>query len=68
LGANEAFAKQKKSSFVKIILNPLWRFVRDYLLRLGCLDGYYGWLIAKYSAKEVYLKYVKLRNLYKKKH
>jgi glycosyltransferase involved in cell wall biosynthesis len=67
LGAQEAFAKNKKATFVKIWINPLWRFVRDYFLRRGFLDGYFGWVIAKNTAHEVFLKYVKLRQLHKKK-
>lgn len=67
LGAQEAFQKGKKASFSKIYLNPIWRFVRDYILRLGFLDGYYGWVIAQNTAYEVYLKYVKLSEMYMKK-
>lgn len=67
LGAQEAFAKGKKATFVKIYFNPLWRFFRDYFLRLGFLDAYYGWVIAKNTAYEVYLKYVKLHEMYMKK-
>jgi glycosyltransferase involved in cell wall biosynthesis len=67
LGAQEAYAKNKKATCVKIYINPIWRFVRDYFLRLGFLDGHYGWVIAKNTAHEVYLKYVKLSELNKKK-
>lgn len=67
LGAQEAFKKGKKANFINIYINPIWRFIRDYFLRLGFLDGYYGWLIAKNTAYEVYLKYVKLDELYMKK-
>ncbi|MFZ4542835.1 MAG: glycosyltransferase family 2 protein [Saprospiraceae bacterium] len=67
LGAKESFDKGKKSTWVKQSLNPSWRFFRDYILRLGLLDGTPGWTIARLTAQEVYLKYSKLRELNKKK-
>lgn len=47
-----------------LFFRPLWRFIKDYLLRAGFLDGYYGYIISVNSAHEVFLKYVKLRNIY----
>ena len=46
-----------------IFLAPLWRFIRDYVLKLGILDGFYGLVISVNSSHEVFLKYVKLRNI-----
>jgi len=63
LGAEEAFKKGKHASFIKIYLSPIFRFLRDYMLMLGFLDGKYGFVIASLTAKEVYLKYVKLKKL-----
>jgi glycosyltransferase involved in cell wall biosynthesis len=62
-GAEEAFKKGKKSSWVKLYLSPAFRFIRDYIFKLGFLDGKYGFIIAKLTAKEVYLKYKKLKVL-----
>lgn len=62
-GAEELFKKGKKTSWVKLYLSPTFRFIRDYLIKLGFLDGAYGFLIAKLTAKEVYLKYQKLKVL-----
>ncbi len=62
-GAEEAFKKGKKSSWVKLYLSPAFRFIRDYIFKLGFLDGKYGFIIAKLTAKEVYLKYKKLKML-----
>ena len=56
----------KKSSYFKIALSPIFRFTRDYIFKLGFLDGKYGFLIAALTAKEVYLKYKKLRELNKR--
>ena len=66
LGAKEAQRLGKKAGFAKRFVNPAWRFFRDYVLRMGFLDGYYGWVIAKLTAREVYLKYRKLGELNKK--
>lgn len=55
--------KGKKSSWFKIIFSPCFRFVRDYILKLGFLDGQYGFIIAKLTAYEVYLKYKKLNEM-----
>jgi (heptosyl)LPS beta-1,4-glucosyltransferase len=63
LGAEEAFKKGKHASFIKINFSPVFRFIRDYILMLGFLDGKYGFVIASLTAKEVYLKYVKLKKL-----
>jgi len=63
LGAEEAFKKGKKASFIKIYFSPLFRFVRDYLFLLGFLDGKEGFIIAWLTAKEVRLKYQYLREL-----
>jgi glycosyltransferase involved in cell wall biosynthesis len=46
-----------------IIFHPLWRFVRDYIIKLGFLDGLYGFVISVNSAFEVYLKYLKLHKI-----
>ena len=62
-GAEEAKKRGKRSSFIKIYLSPSFRFLRDYIFKLGFLDGYYGFVIARITAKEVYLKYKKLNAL-----
>jgi glycosyltransferase involved in cell wall biosynthesis len=40
-----------------------WSFFHTYVVRLGFLDGYRGWLIARMAAKTVRLKYAKLGQL-----
>jgi glycosyltransferase involved in cell wall biosynthesis len=61
--AEVAFAKGKKASLIKIMVNPAFKFVRDFFLKLGFLDGYHGYLVAKISANATFLKYSKLRHL-----
>ncbi len=68
LTALEAFEKGKKASLFSILVNPSVKFFRNYIIRLGFLDGYYGYTICRISAFATYLKYAKLRQLQKQKH
>lgn len=43
-----------------VVFHPLWRFFRDYFIKLGFLDGFYGFVISVNGAYEVYLKYLKI--------
>jgi glycosyltransferase involved in cell wall biosynthesis len=61
LGARDAVARGKDRSLLHIWLVPKWNFFTSYILRLGILDGYYGYLICKLSAYESFLKYTKIR-------
>ncbi|MEX1188707.1 MAG: glycosyltransferase family 2 protein [Bacteroidia bacterium] len=64
--AAKAYLKDgKKAGFWNLRIRPPFAFFRDYVLRLGFLDGYHGWVIARFSAYYTFLKYVKLRNLRK---
>ena len=65
IAAETYFQKGKKSSWFKILINPISRFFRDYFIKYGFLDGKYGFLIARINAKEVYLKYKKTFQLQK---
>lgn len=57
--------KGKETSIATILLNSSFKFIRDYFLRFGFLDGFYGYVIAKNSAFAKYLKYLKLYELNK---
>lgn len=63
IAAQAYFEKGIRSNLLKLFLNPLSKFVRNYILKLGILDGYYGWLICSKSAKATYLKYAKLKKI-----
>lgn len=66
INAQEAFKKGKKATFVKIYLNPIWKFSYSYFFRLGILDGYKGFLVCSISSFATFAKYIKLKELYKK--
>jgi glycosyltransferase involved in cell wall biosynthesis len=63
IAANAYFQHGRKSSVLKITLSPIFRFVRDYIFKLGFLDGKAGFTIARLIAYEVYLKYQKLNKM-----
>ncbi len=63
LSAKELFEKGKKSTLVKLHVSPLLTFIRNYVFKLGFLDGDEGLMIAKVSAVSVRLKYQKLKKL-----
>lgn len=65
ISAKMLFDQGKKASILHILFSPFLRFLRDYVLKAGFLDGYYGFVICTISAHAVFLKYVKLRQLYK---
>lgn len=47
----------KKGYWYHLALNPALKWVRNYLFKLGFLDGKNGWVICRISAWETYLKY-----------
>jgi glycosyltransferase involved in cell wall biosynthesis len=57
------FKEGRHASVLNIIFNPLWRLFRDYVIKLGFLDGFYGLIICVNSAHETFLKYSKLRRI-----
>ena len=57
----------KKTNIFKLIISPVFRFIRHYFLQLGLLDGLTGFVIAANSAFGVYLKYLRLYHLQKGK-
>ncbi len=64
LNAMKYFEQRKKSSFVKLRLSPSFSFVQNYLLRLGFLDGWEGYLTARTTAWYTFLKYAYLKELW----
>jgi glycosyltransferase involved in cell wall biosynthesis len=61
LGAIDAIEKGKDASLAKIWLYPKWRFFVDYFIRLGFLDGFYGYIVCKLTAQATFIKYSKTR-------
>lgn len=66
ISSKAAFNKKQKSSFIKRFLSPVTKFLWDYFIRLGFLDGKSGFLVCRISGYATYLKYKKLHELWKK--
>jgi glycosyltransferase involved in cell wall biosynthesis len=60
LMAEHQHSHGRRAHLWNIILNPFWRFVRGYLLRLGFLDGWRGLVYAYVEANYVRQKFIRL--------
>jgi glycosyltransferase involved in cell wall biosynthesis len=65
ISARVLFEQRRKASWARLIVSPGIRFIRDYVLKRGYLDGYYGFVVCTISSYAVFLKYAKLRELWK---
>jgi glycosyltransferase involved in cell wall biosynthesis len=63
IGAKAYHARGKGAPWFKRVFSPVVKFLGDYFLRLGFLDGSRGFTIARISAYATWLKYRKLRDL-----
>jgi hypothetical protein len=61
------YERGKKARWYNFIVNPAFRFFRDMIIKGGFRDGFYGYVIARNSAHSVFLKYAKLKDLYRTK-
>ena len=65
IAAKALYDKGKKPSYFQMFINPAWAFIKGYVIKLGFLDGVEGFRIARYTARQAYLKYLKLMRLYR---
>jgi hypothetical protein len=66
IAARAAFRDGRRSNLLlDICLNPTVTFFKKYVLKLGILDGYEGFVISTSTAYGKFLKYIKLRELEK---
>lgn len=64
IAAEEEHKKGKRINVVlHLMFYPFLNFLKNYIIRLGFLDGYAGYLVCKNGAYYRFLKYAKLRNL-----
>ncbi|MGL5797484.1 MAG: glycosyltransferase family 2 protein [Cetobacterium sp.] len=64
-GAKDYYKKGKQVSIFDIFINPVYKFLRMYIFRLGFLDGVEGFVISSTSSLYSMIKYFKLREMYK---
>lgn len=63
IAARAMCARGKRGAWWRMWVSPAFKFVRNYLLRRGFLDGRAGWTICRIAALETYWKYRELRQL-----
>lgn len=66
ISAMAKFRKGVSIPFLFTLLRTLAVFLKKYILKLGFLDGYYGFVISRLSAYGVFLKDIKLRELHRR--
>ena len=54
-------AAGRDCGLAELVVRPWWRFMRSYFIRLGCLDGWQGYYIARLSAFSTLTKYALIR-------
>lgn len=67
LAGKHLYERGKQPNVLKIIFSPLVRFIKDYFIRLGFLDGAYGFFIGVTAAYSIFIKYFYHYQLHKNK-
>ncbi len=63
LAAQEIASTEKQVSYSRLLWDPLWTFVRTYLVKQGYFDGVEGLCIAYMAALYNFVKYAKARSM-----
>jgi glycosyltransferase involved in cell wall biosynthesis len=63
LMANKYFRNGKKAGWFKLYPYPLFVFLKNYIFRLGFLDGGIGFTCARFSSFYTFFKYHRLKEL-----
>ena len=61
--AKAKFKKGERGTLALIFFSPVVKMVKQYILKKGFLDGYYGFIISTISSFGQFLTYVKLREM-----
>lgn len=67
LAAQQLFERGRTAGALELVLSPLVRFVKFYLLRLGFLDGLPGLVHTSIGCMNSFMKYAKLIELHRAK-
>ena len=54
-----AALSQKNKNLIKAFISPIWTFLKIYIFRLGFVEGWRGFIIAKVYAQYTFWKYFK---------
>jgi hypothetical protein len=60
------YERGKRANLIKIVINPFIAFISGYIIKRGFLDGYNGFIIARYASHATLAKYAKLLHLQRK--
>jgi (heptosyl)LPS beta-1,4-glucosyltransferase len=61
LAARELQKEKKRYGIHHIVFRPLYTFLHMYFIRLGFLDGYFGFMLSILYSFYTFSKYIKLR-------
>jgi glycosyltransferase involved in cell wall biosynthesis len=62
-GAVAMHSRNRRATLVDFLLRGPWSFFRGYILQLGLLDGFYGFVIALSAGFYTFLKYAMLHEM-----
>ncbi len=66
LAAQKLYVKQKKCGWARLVLLPIIGFIKSYYLKAGILDGFAGFVVSVLHGYSIFLRYAKLREIWKK--
>lgn len=64
ISAKAMYEQRKHPGLLSPVFRALFRFVRDYFLKMGFLDGRAGFIISRGNARYTFLKYQLLKQYY----
>ena len=62
IAARAMHQQGKRGAWWRMWLSPIFKFIRNYILKAGFLDGRAGWTICRIAALETHWKYRALAN------
>ncbi|MFW6129288.1 MAG: glycosyltransferase [Candidatus Aminicenantaceae bacterium] len=66
LGARKLYARKKKCRFYHLLMVPIFRFIKTFILKAGFMDGYPGFVISIFHGYAIFVRYAKLKEIWKK--
>lgn len=66
LGAQKLYVNRKKCRWHHLVFMPFFRFAKSFFWRAGFLDGYPGFIVSVLNGYSIFLRYAKLREIWKK--
>lgn len=66
LGAQKLYAKKKKCRWYHLAVVPFLNFLKVYFWRAGLMDGFAGFVIATLHGYSVFIRYAKLKEIWRK--